>query len=393
MSSTSICSTTNAAIKNSGCRNATNQIENSDNVSSNTLHSMKIKSEHPDDTKIGLGANKSDTDKYSKSNIINDSARGMSCVYNSESPTGKTILITNYSHDGKSANCSLNINNASNKQKSSITIYTHKTSTENVSLPTSSINILINNHYDDGNDVSRGYSDDAPGKSCAFKSTMKQSGNKSNIKVKHTDSKEDKSANECVPVQKSIEATAVNICLNDDVLLHQNNRFYHGIISEIRDDLFLVNLNNNSSRWSKLSDILKLNLAGNQSKCVVCKKSEESPTECRQCRRYYHQQCTTFTKHSENPKNWYCHKCTITRVEYNVGELETSTTISGDKFPYDLNALEWDAHHRQNTAQKYCYCGERGKWFMQMLQCVRCLQWFHEKCVKCLNFPLYYGDW
>jgi hypothetical protein len=54
--------------------------------------------------------------------------------------------------------------------------------------------------------------------------------------------------------------------------------------------------------------------------------------------------------------------------------------------------LSWDQSHHSNTEQRYCYCGKDGEWFMQMLQCGRCKQWFHEKCVKCLQYPLYCGD-
>lgn len=27
-----------------------------------------------------------------------------------------------------------------------------------------------------------------------------------------------------------------------------------------------------------------------------------------------------------------------------------------------------------------------------MIQCARCLQWFHANCLRCLSFPLYFGD-
>jgi len=59
---------------------------------------------------------------------------------------------------------------------------------------------------------------------------------------------------------------------------------------------------------------------------------------------------------------------------------------------FQLNALCWDIHHHTNEEDCYCYCGGPGLWFMQMLQCADCHQWFHQNCVKCLHYPLYCGD-
>uniref|UniRef100_A0A182K9R0 PHD-type domain-containing protein n=1 Tax=Anopheles christyi TaxID=43041 RepID=A0A182K9R0_9DIPT len=66
----------------------------------------------------------------------------------------------------------------------------------------------------------------------------------------------------------------------------------------------------------------------------------------------------------------------------------TSTT----QLPYNPHALHWDKYHRVNTEGHYCYCGADGEWSREMIQCQRCEQWFHGRCVRSLQFPIFLGD-
>ncbi|XP_052900356.1 polycomb protein Pcl [Anopheles moucheti] len=66
--------------------------------------------------------------------------------------------------------------------------------------------------------------------------------------------------------------------------------------------------------------------------------------------------------------------------------------VSSMQLPYDLKNLKWDSNHRVNTTGNYCYCGNDGDWAREMLQCRRCEQWFHGRCVRSLQFPIFHGD-
>ncbi|KAJ8672774.1 hypothetical protein QAD02_004034 [Eretmocerus hayati] len=208
----------------------------------------------------------------------------------------------------------------------------------------------------------------------------------------------------------------------EDVLLqHKDGKYYLGTIVEVdlAGERCLVKFLDNTSSWSSVKELTKLASESNVT-CVLCKKSQPRTDNdivtCQKCGRGYHQCChqPQIKKEDTLPEaHWKCKKCSDCQVlptSQNPKEIKKSMVkpnirkvCSGrdqplpppddkTKLPYDPEMLNWDAHHRVNAEQIYCYCGLNGEWYTQMLQCARCKQWFHEKCIGCLSYPLYSGD-
>ncbi|XP_071447791.1 polycomb protein Pcl [Hetaerina americana] len=223
--------------------------------------------------------------------------------------------------------------------------------------------------------------------------------------------------------------TAERSCFieGEDVLLaSKDGCYYLGTVVEVdaASDRCLVKFGDNTQRWSSLKDVAKLaSQSEHELLCVVCKKSNSKAYDtilvCDRCGRGYHQTCHRPNVNVvEVDTPWTCSRCVengrrphrantvdvgigthAVRKEVAIvaGPVETvspavskETRIMG--LSYDVEALTWDSQHRINTEQKYCYCGSAGEWFWRMLQCGRCRQWFHDRCLSCLKYPLYCGD-
>ncbi|XP_070150534.1 metal-response element-binding transcription factor 2 [Polyergus mexicanus] len=206
----------------------------------------------------------------------------------------------------------------------------------------------------------------------------------------------------------------------DDVLQHKDGKFYLGTVVEVdlARERCLVNFMDNTSSWSSFKELTKLAMPDSDVMCVLCKKSQPKTDNdiivCDKCGRGYHQMCHQPQIPKQEPGvdiHWMCKRCTDSQSRMcepcepktSMVKVDIRKVCSGrdqpqpppddmTKLPYDPDMLSWDAHHRVNAEQIYCYCGLNGEWYAQMLQCARCKQWFHEKCIRCLTHPLYSGD-
>ncbi|XP_050508202.1 polycomb protein Pcl [Diabrotica virgifera virgifera] len=209
---------------------------------------------------------------------------------------------------------------------------------------------------------------------------------------------------------------------NEVLVKQKDDRYYFGTVVQVNAirEQCLVKFGDNTYNWSGFKDLTKLSTPEQEDLCVVCKKSapknRQEITVCDQCGRGYHQKCHVPEIPSSCQKEgatWMCKRCidsepqrlkksevrhqrrdslrsVTSSINHDSQVMPSSTTIR--ILPYDLNLLNWDTYHRVNSEQIYCYCGTNGEWYKQMLQCSRCRQWFHEKCLDCLQYPLYCGD-
>ncbi|XP_036410569.1 metal-response element-binding transcription factor 2 isoform X1 [Megalops cyprinoides] len=182
--------------------------------------------------------------------------------------------------------------------------------------------------------------------------------------------------------------------------------FYLGTITKINKEnqrCFVV-FEDNSKSWVLWKDIQTGASGGGEMVCTICQEeSSEPPNEmviCDKCGQGYHQLCHAPNIDSSviaSDDKWLCRQCVFATTTKRGGALKKGPNAKAlqemkQSLPYTLEDLIWDQGHKTNIQQCYCYCGGPGDWYLKMLQCSRCKQWFHEACIQCFQKPMLFGD-
>ncbi|XP_053549929.1 metal-response element-binding transcription factor 2 [Bombina bombina] len=182
--------------------------------------------------------------------------------------------------------------------------------------------------------------------------------------------------------------------------------FYLGTIKKInklRQSCFIL-FEDSSKSWVLWKDIQTGASESGEMVCTICQEEySDAPNEiviCDKCGQGYHQLCHTpkiDPNVIDTDEKWLCRQCVFATTTKRGGALKKGPNakalqVMKQSLPYNIDDLEWDIGHKTNTQQCYCYCGGPGDWYLKMLQCCKCKQWFHEACVQCLQKPMLYGD-
>ncbi|XP_058444778.1 polycomb protein Pcl [Malaya genurostris] len=254
------------------------------------------------------------------------------------------------------------------------------------------INICINNHFNEPTPMT--------GSEGGGTNSLKPA---SSEKRSSTDLEPDSTTSSLGQLPVTPEKNRTEFKLQEDVLVeHKDGRFYLGTIIAIGNSQCLVRFNDNTECWSDFRELTKLscNETDDSPACVVCKQhsSPENVEVCENCGRGYHIKC--MDGNFERNGYWFCRMCTSPNgkrkdIRYVCsGVLSESLDPLTDKsqLPYNIDSLTWDAQHLTNTEQHYCYCGDDGNWLREMIQCCRCQQWYHGRCIRSLQYPIFLGD-